>query len=249
MSKTTLATAITACVSLYILAAGHAESHAAVSNVDIQNIFAWVLCEPVNWKQGLSSAISGFAGALFTIYFVVGGTIPTPAGSRLKSKLFKLESQEKELAALMKKAIANPSSEQNDLIKIISNNNDMLRDDLERKRNRMFIIWAGLYLVLGTFFATMLAQDLLQALAIGAGWTSLVAALGLSKENKEIKTESSLQVDVLENYVGDLGKKLKEIKAASEHRALSWKSAWDFEDTVRNAEEAIRRTKIHAMLL
>jgi len=61
-----------------------------------------------------------------------------------------------------------------------------------------FGLAAGLYAILGAFFAAMLARDLLQAILIGAGWTAYLGALGLKKDyaqRKSIKDEATEKLE------------------------------------------------------
>ena len=70
--------------------------------------------------------------------------------------------------------------------------------------------------MLGAFFATLLARDILQALVIGAGWTTLLGTLGLKKDYADRKStkDAALKqtLDALETSVS----RVKELEASLE---------------------------------
>jgi hypothetical protein len=216
------------------------------STIDMANLFTWATSSPPNWVQGVLYGVLGLAGALITIYFVMGGTIPTSAGVKLEVEFKMLEQKEKELAELRKKALDDPNSVNADLIREFSMDADRLRDDLERKSQSMFVGWAALYVFLGIFFAMMLAQDLLQAIILGAGWTSVLGAFGLYRESKEAKNDAAQQADVVEKSIRELEKKLIQMKEMSDAGKLEWNGNLDFEQNVENVENAVRKTKLRA---
>ncbi|MDL1910862.1 hypothetical protein FBQ81_09255 [Chloroflexi bacterium CFX6] len=221
-----------------------------MGEIELANLFSWATTNPPNWLQGILYVVLGVFGALVTIYFVIGGTIPTASGAKLEDEFKELEKKNKELSELRQKALENPSTANPALIDAFSNDADKQRDDLERKRQGMFRSWSLLYVLLGGFFSALLAQDLLQAITIGAGWTSVLAAFGLNKEKQEAKSEATKQADIVEQSIKDLEKKLAQLKtlAASSDTNLEWDSSWDFEDTVETAEQAIRQTKLRSAI-
>jgi len=73
-----------------------------------------------------------------------------------------------------------------------------LRDDLRSDMRQQFALAATLYVVLGAFFAAALAQDLLQALVIGAGWTAYLGAFGLKRDYAERKLIKDKATEELE---------------------------------------------------
>lgn len=221
-----------------------------MDQIELANLFSWAMTNPPNWVQGVLYVVLGVIGALVTIYFAIGGTIPTASGVKLEAEFKELEKKNKELAELRKKALENPTSVNPSLIDAFSNDADKQRDDLERKRQGMFRNWALMYVLLGAFFAALLAQDLLQAITIGAGWTSFLAAVGLSKENQETKSEAAKEAEIVEQAIKELEKKLDQLKAKadSSDTNLEWDSSWDYEEAVETAEQAIRQTKMRSAM-
>jgi hypothetical protein len=211
-------------------------------NIDPINLFSWATGTTPNLWQGFLYAILGLAGAVVTIYFVIGGAIPTSAGAALESEFKELEKKARESAELRKKALEDPSSVTAALIEAFSKDEDRQRDDLERKRKNLFRTWAFVYVFLGVFFSVMLAQDLLQAITIGAGWTSILAAFGLKKENEEVKAETSEQADVLERSLEELETKLGSLKGSQLSDAQV--SNLNFEDAIKEAEEAVMKLRL-----
>jgi hypothetical protein len=63
-----------------------------------------------------------------------------------------------------------------------------------------------LYTVLGAAFASALAQDLLQAFVIGAGWTGLIGSFGLRTDYAQRKTRKD---QALNEVVGELERELR----------------------------------------
>jgi hypothetical protein len=92
----------------------------------------------------------------------------------------------------------------------------------------------------------MLAQDLLQAIILGAGWTSVLGAFGLYRESKEAKNDAAQQADVVEKSIRELEKKLIQMKEMSDAGKLEWNGNLDFEQNVENVENAVRKTKLRA---
>lgn len=113
-----------------------------MGEIELANLFSWATTNPPNWLQGILYVVLGVFGALVTIYFVIGGTIPTASGAKLESEFKELEKKNKELAELRQKALENPSTANPALIDAFSNDADKQRDDLERKRQGMFRSWS-----------------------------------------------------------------------------------------------------------
>lgn len=84
--------------------------------------------------------------------------------------------------------------------KVVNN----LRDDLREERWRQFLIAAIFYAVLGAFFASLLAQDMLQGLLIGAGWTGYLGILGLKRDYAERASEKDNALERSEDTLQEL---------------------------------------------
>lgn len=211
------------------------------------NPFTWATDGPPDWGRGALYAVLGLFGAVVTVYGVIGGFIPTAAGEKLEADYKKLETKSKELAELRARALKDPGSVDAALITAFAEDEDRARDDLDRKRQRLFRNWAIAYVLLGMFFALLLAQDMLQALMLGAGWTSVIAALGLTREHKKDKAEGAKQAEVYMKHVSELEKRLSQLKEKIEEEpALDWDAAWDFEEEVKGAQESVLSTKLRA---
>jgi len=75
-----------------------------------------------------------------------------------------------------------------------------------KERWRQFLLASLLYTVLGAAFASALAQDLLQAFVIGAGWTGLIGSFGLRTDYAQRKTRKD---QALNEVVGELERELR----------------------------------------
>ena len=166
----------------------------APEEIGVANLFTWVKSTPPQWGTGALYAALGFVGALVTVFGLVGGAVPWTAGfARIEAGLKRIEKREKRLDKLIRAPDANAK-----VIKAIEKATNNLRDDLHSDLRRQFSIAASLYVILGAFFATLLARDLLQALLIGAGWTAYLGALGLKRdyaERKSIKDKTTEQLE------------------------------------------------------
>lgn len=54
---------------------------------------------------------------------------------------------------------------------------------MNRDRRQQFVTASFFYVVLGTLFASAVAQDLLQAIGIGGGWTGIVGSFALKQDH------------------------------------------------------------------
>lgn len=165
--------------------------------IDVANLFTWLASAPPDWVRGILYSALGLVGALVVVFTLVGGAVPGTAGfARIEGDLKRVEEREKILDDLLKAPVKNP--EEITAVEVATNN---LRDDVAGDRRRQFALAAAIYTVLGAFFAAMLARDVLQALVIGAGWTSYLGALGLKKDYAERKSVKDEVTARLENIV------------------------------------------------
>ena len=84
------------------------------------------------------------------------------------------------------------------------------RRDLTRERWRQFLLASVLYVALGAFFAAVVAQDLLQAVAIGAGWTGIAGTLGLKQDYSQRKDTKDDAIDALTARFDELARKAEQ---------------------------------------
>lgn len=144
-------------------------------------LFQWMQGSTPNWALGALYALLGLFGALVVMLSLVGGAVPGTAGQvRIDADSLLLERLSQKLEDLI--ASGSPSPE---LIAAVERTVDNLRDDLRAERWRQFFIAGAVYALLGAFFASVLAKDLLQAVVIGAGWTGITGILGIKSDFAE----------------------------------------------------------------
>lgn len=191
---------------MLLLGAGAALAQKPESgSIEVAELFTWATSDPPNWGQGALYACLGFVGALVTIFGLIGGVVPGIAGKA------KIEIDEKRLDRWNQRfeELISSSSPDADLIKQLEVAINNLRDDIRAEKWRQFGVAAAIYAVLGAFFSALLAQDMLQALVIGAGWTGFIGTLGLKKDYDERKTAKDAAIDGLTLKVGEMEKELK----------------------------------------
>jgi hypothetical protein len=157
--------------------------------ITVADLFQWATESPPDWGEGLWFAGLGLVGALVILFTLVGGAVPGTAGAaQIDADQAVLRRLSQRLDQLV---TANPpNAPAIDAVRATVNEH---RDDLTKERWRQFAIAGILYALLGAFFASALAKDILQALVLGATWTGLIGSLGLKKDyevRKEIKDET-----------------------------------------------------------
>ena len=169
-------------------------------------LFGWAEAEggfTDNWDTGLALALVGILGAAIAVFLVLGEPLPS-AGSKAEYDLLgeELEEYQQALArtfALREMALTGPGPvvPPERLAQI-----DALTDDLSRQvenvrrarqQLRRMLIGLGvpLYLVIGAAIASAVADDLVQALVVGFGWTAVADRFGLRNELAVKKTQRS----------------------------------------------------------
>jgi hypothetical protein len=206
-----LATAL----ALFVPAIGFAqdqnsqEASPEVANVEIANLMTWFTAEPRNWTAGALFAASGLVGALVTMYTLINGTLPGVAGQA------KIDHDAEQLTRLSQRLeeLSNASKPDWEGVQALERMVNNLRDDLRTERRWLYAIAAPLYLIAGTAFATALAQDIFEAVVIGAGWTTFLGTFGLKrdyKERKEIKDDALNQAVARVDRLTSLSKEQKQ---------------------------------------
>ena len=159
---------------------------------DLVNLFAWYTAEPRDWNTGILFAVLGFFGALATAYGLIGGIFPGTAGkSRIEDATKRLEELRGLLDGWYKSPLASSDPKTDPRIEQLRQDLESQERTLTKERWRQFAIAAPLYALLGAFFASALAQDLLQAVVVGAGWTTVLGTLGLKKDYEEAEQQSA----------------------------------------------------------
>ena len=150
--------------------------------------FAWLTGDSPDWSTGIMYAIMGLVGALVTVFSLIGGVVPGTEGfMRILEIQNRVEEWENRLDYLIKNSEKNPK-----FIKAVEEATNNLRDDLRVDRRQQFLLASVLYAILGAFFATLLAKDLIQAILIGAGWTGFIVALGFKKEHRSMNDKKAV---------------------------------------------------------
>ena len=201
---------LVACTSLLVSTITLAQEPEPIKTT--ANLFSWF---PVWWKGALFAGL-GLIGALVTIFGLIGGAVPGTAGQvKIDADTAQLYRWSKQLGEL----IGAPTRDAAAIAAVGKAVND-LRDDLRMERRHQFAIATVLYALLGAFFSAFLAQDMLQALVIGAGWTGLLGTLGLKKDYAERKAKKDENQNHLLERVKQLEVELKEKGVSSKDMDL-----------------------------
>ena len=191
--------------------------------IDVANFFSWATSTPPQYDRGALYGGLGLAGALVTLFGLVGGAIPGTAGkARIDITEARVEAKEKGLDELREiakaRARAGDAIDQGltNAIEKFAEDNSEARADLKANRRNQFLIGGVLYAVLGAFFAALIAQDIFQALTIGVSWTAVAGNLGLRKSGEERKSETDNQVTELMAQVKELERTLTEARETSQ---------------------------------
>ena len=144
------------------------------SETSVTQVFRWY----PHWPLGGFYAGLGVAGALIVMFSMLGGAIPGTAGrAHIDIERARLDELNKHLSqALDTKPISS------DTVKALGEMIDTARDDLRAELWRQYVLGAVLYTILGAFFASALAGDAIQAIVLGATWTSFLGVFGLKQD-------------------------------------------------------------------
>lgn len=202
-------------------------------SIKVADLFPWARTTPPDWRRGALFAGLGFVGALVTIFGLIGGAVPGTAGqAKIDADTERLDRMSQRLEDLISASPSDPAA-----ITAVENTVNNLRDDLRAERWRQFGIATVLYAVLGAFFSALLAQDMLQALVIGAGWTGLLGSLGLKRDYAERKVVKDA---VLEKTVERAEKAEKIVKGTGDGSLIEKLPSEPLAAVVRDARVAQR---------
>jgi hypothetical protein len=177
------------------------------------NILAWANQEPVNWQLGILLFLAGLTGAAATAFGAIGGVIPGTAGKeevdRLTRELVATTKRKETYQTEYDKVRNDPNAADSKLaafredVKREQQNEKDYSATLSSAKTAQYVRALPFYLLLGGAFATALAQDLLQALAIGAGWPTVWASVRLRPEFKALNEANAVVTGEKEIVEGD----------------------------------------------
>jgi hypothetical protein len=171
-------------------------------NITDLDLFTWANTDPPNWTLGLLYAFLGLVGALVAIFALIGGSVPGTAGAAIiEADTIRLKNNSDRLDTLIQSEKCD-----SECIKALGTVVNDLRDDINAEKWHQFKYAVPIYLILGAFFATLLALTLLQAILIGFGWTGVIGVLGLKSDYQYRKSLKDAQMD-------DQKKKIEDLKA------------------------------------
>jgi hypothetical protein len=161
---------------------------------------------PTDSSIGILFFVLGVVGAAITVYFGEWEKLIGKSALMLEIE-GEIESKKK-----IAETIENPKE-----VEIREKWENMIARDQKRlDTERKFIRIQGiiLYLIIGGVFATILANNMVEAVAFGAGWTGLIGVFGIKKDNEERKkVRDKKDEDDLENLskiLADLAEKVRE---------------------------------------
>ena len=143
----------------------------------------WYTSHLPNYGQGGLLALAGLLGALVTVFINIGGVIPGTAGkAKFDEGTARLEEMSKRLGELIEAKTIDSAA-----VQAVGTAVNELRDDLSAERRNQYALAALLYCALGSVIAALIANDWIQAVAVGAGWTGFLGSFGLKKDFEERK--------------------------------------------------------------
>jgi len=166
----------------------------------------------------------GVAGALVTAYLFLGDFLPSMGGKvdydLQRGILDDLKKRKEKTLALLESYVQGgeavpperlEAAEQ--LSKDFETTITRMEASIAKDRWRLFRLGFPVYILLGGFFATAFATNLLQAILIGFGWTAVADRIGLNRELDARKAIKDDKVDTLEKQALEFQRKLIEANA------------------------------------
>ena len=171
-----------------------------VGQIDGGELARWLTADPIDWSQGAVLAALGLVGALITVFTLVGGAVPGTAGEpAIVAGTERLERLTRRLEQLV-----DTQPPDSPAITAVEGSVNSLRSYLSRERWRQFALAALLYAVLGAAAASLLADDIIQAIVVGAGWTGFLGLLGLRRDREERQTIRNAELSRVTARLEDL---------------------------------------------
>lgn len=156
-----------------------------------------------NYSIGILFGVLGLVGAAITVYF--GGW------EKLMGKSVRLLECEEEINS--KKRIAEKLNEENDCDKrkVWEEIIDMEERRLSEERIFTRNLGVLLFILIGGVLASIIANTMLQAIIVGAGWIGVIGTYGLKKDNdmrREIRNKKD--DELLEEWIEKTKELIKE---------------------------------------
>jgi hypothetical protein len=195
-------------------------------------LFHWYSADAPRWSTGALYGALGIVGALFVGFSAIGGALPGMNTARL-------DAAEQRLAELDERVDEASSTQPVDpvVLQALNDAAASLRSSVSTERWRSYLIGAVLYTVLGAFFASALARDLVQAIVIGAGWTSFIGLFGL-------KQDFAARKFVKDKALDDLAKLLDGVPQSDLHASVGPESARATRESVETSVVASLRNEV-----
>jgi hypothetical protein len=198
----------------------------AESTHNLQDFFPWA-SKPGgfagNWPEGLAHFGIGLAGALVTVYLFLGEFLPSMGGKAeyelMRHELSDLKKRKDRALTELERYAKGESALSAERREAEQHLSDDLEADIERlehkitrERWRLLGLGIPMYLLLGGFFASALAVNPIQAMAIGFGWTAIADRFGLQKELQEKSKIGQDQLNRLESQALTAAKEVSTLR-------------------------------------
>ncbi len=168
-----------------------------------------------NVGEGIAFAVVGLVGSMVTAYYAAGGFLPSTSG---KAEYEALEFERADLRERFDASMAiatdeaDVAAERRDAAlksaEVLKQRLDAVTSEAAALKRSILGRALPFYLLIGSAFAVMFAENLAQALLIGFAWTLLAERFGMKNEQE---TKEKVRKD-------DIEKIEREAKAGERHR-------------------------------
>lgn len=181
---------------------------AGPENPVVGEFFHWATTPTgIDWQLGAALAGAGVVGALITLYLLLGEPLPllgnTVRITELRLRLSYLEKKRRAITETrLRLADQDPlPTERLGALEGISNTHSeeitCVQSELNQEVRRGLRWGVPLYVLLAGLIAAAFATNLIQALVVGFGWTTILDRLG-------VKQQESEREDRRAEYLGDI---------------------------------------------
>ena len=236
-----------ACVGLFaaavalaigVDAAWAAGSNSSAASLTSTTFLSWATGPgSIDWSRGAALAGLGLVGALVEVYVSTGEALPSIGGqariSGLQARLSEEQAHREDAVTRCEQLAPQENvSEQFEQFETVAGlRQDSIRAlsrELATVRRQQTYVGVPVYLLLGAFFASAVATNLLQALLVGFGWTAVLGRLGLRQDKtaavdqaKSIDRQRQEQLAALEKRLAAYGVTVGELTRQLAERAGS----------------------------